>query len=668
MKKRQTSAWVQKIGAVGCAIMVFASTGFGFTVSAKTEKAVPEITLDFSSKEYETDRSVATVKTTAQSVNTVRDSIFGANTSWIDDGYGIWDSANNKPYGILLDKVKKSGVAHIRYPGGIEGDYLHWYETIGDVSKRVPQIDCFSTQYPTYDAYDGVRYPVTFGVDELFRFCNAADIKATVQLNAGNGTPQEAADYLNYVLKNFSKKKVDSFCIGNEICMSAERVDDVSVTKNPDDYINFCKQFFAKIGNDVTHDKDITLGVVGITPSHPLCAYRNWDIKVLDALAEKIDFIDVHIGYSYYSQDGADRNTSAKCFMASSKWIGSMIAEEKALIHKYAKNDADHIGIQISELGPNGGDYVRSVAGAVFLADLYNVILAEPQVTATDYLPLLNHYASAQLIGAMTYAGSGEDEYYWDNTVSYVFKMYADLIGKSVLETKVSGCQTFDADACGLVPAISDVDNASAAVYYDEKSGKGSIFLINRSLDKNESFSLSLPTSSAKISGVTELWNKDCMASNYYDNPRAVTLKNYKNYSTDAFGKLSVTTKPVSLVRVDFTCKDINVLAPKEVIKNSDGVRKTVDGEKQPGEKTAGNKTVQKTSEKTETVAEQAAAEKPVRRSKISAVIKKILKQTDYSKATKTLVIIIAVLFALFVAETGGAFGLVFYLKRKGRL
>lgn len=493
---------------------------------------------------------------TPLSVNTVKTSIFGANVSWIDEGYGLWSTKDNAPYSVMTEKVKNSGVQHLRYPGGIEGDYLHWNEIIGPLAERKPQIDCFSTEFPTFDGYDGVLYPVEFGVDEFFSVCEAADVGATVQLNAGTGTPEEAAGYIDYLIEKGYIDRVDSICVGNEVCMDNDKIEGVSVNKNPVDYSEFCKKVFELAGSGVVDSDDIVLGVIGITPSHPLCAYKTWDAVVLDSLADQIDFIDVHIGYSYYYQDeDTSDEDCVRCFMASSKWINSLIEEEESLIDRYAGDRADDIGIQMTECGPVGGKYPNSLAGSIFTADLYNTILRHPRVTAADYLPLLNHFASAQIIGACTFTGATATETYWDNCASHVFRWYTDQIGRDVLRTQLAGFGTFDAAAVGLIPDIEDAPDADVQAFYDEATGEGTVFVLNKS-DRNRSFDIQLPTGRASITKVTELWHENPLISNSYYEPQNVMPSFMDDYNGEFNGSIALTAKPISLVKIDFTADE----------------------------------------------------------------------------------------------------------------
>ena len=232
-----------------------------------------------------------------EAVNRIKSGIFGANTSYIGGGYGLYDEENRCFNDALLEKLTQSGVTHVRLPGGIEGDYFHWYECVGPVESRLAQINCFSSEYPTYTYKNGEPYDVLFGPDEWFELCRRTGSALTLQLNAGNGTPQEAADFVRYCLD--SGVEIESITVGNEVCMAAEKVAGIRVTKSADEY---------RLLDDETKrelaERGIPFGCIGIPASHPLNRERSWDSAVLKALGDKTDFIDVHIAYSPYYVSG----------------------------------------------------------------------------------------------------------------------------------------------------------------------------------------------------------------------------------------------------------------------------------------------------------------------------------------------------------------------------
>ncbi len=636
-------------------------------ITLGAERIVPkesskQITVDLSCKDSPNGTSSITAAITNESLNTVKTSLFGANDSWIDDGYGLWDAEKNEPYSVMLNKVRASGIYHLRYPGGTEGDYVHWYDIVGDVSERTPQLDVFSKDFPTYSKENGTLFQVTFGVDELYELCEKAGIKATIQLNAGTGSPKEAADYIAYIKKNGWLKLTDSFAIGNEVCLPLENLESIKVQKTPLEYINFCEELFDILGEDVVSDKDIQLGIIGMPASHPLSGNKNWDRQVIDALKGKIDFIDVHIGYAYYyNKNGESAEDCMKCFLAAGSWVKSLLEEEKATIAEYGGEHADDISIQICEWGPVGGSYPNSLGASLFVSDVLNVMLEEPKVSAADYLPLLNHYAAGNLIGANTYAAvTGGDEYYWNNCASYVYKWYSDLVGSDVLDVDISGCDTFSSVPVGELPAIENVDEGDVNVYYDESTGKGSMFILNRSLDKNLSYIINLPTDKAVISDITELWSEDPTKGNSWQEPNKVVPVSYEADKSE-FGTLKITTKPASLVKVEFQADDIELYIPIKNTENKPDGNKT-DGNsdrtepigKNPGSE---NKSGDKTQE------QNPGAEQEPNHNPVKNTIKRIRNYVADNLPVLLMIIVVEALTMFLLAEL--MFVLLHVIKRK---
>ncbi len=504
--------------------------------------------IDLLCGDYPTDGRRAAVNVTEEVLNTVNPLIFGDNLSYRGEGYGIWDAEENRPHEILMQKLKDSGITHLRYPGGCEGEYFHWYETIGPVEQRVPQIDPFSHEYPTYDTVRGSEYLTLLGFDEFMLICQEAGIPATISLNVSTGTPQEAVDWIHYAKEK--GYEVASWCLGNESHFAEDPVPGVSCTTTPEEYVEFCLEFFRLLGDEA---EGLTIGIECQPGSHPLGAYDDWDARVLPALGEYIDFVDVHIGYSYYFSSGEDDAAAVRGFMAGAKWIEGMIEEEKENIRRYAPAYYDRIGIQITEYGPVGGTHPNSLAGSLFLASLMHVMLSEEKLTAGNHLPMLNHYSAPNLLGSLTDLSVEGKEIFWDNTSTYVFRMYSAQQGRAVLNTQVSGSSTFTAGAVGLQPEINNVPMADAQVFYDEATGEGSLFVINRNQDMNTRMDVTLPFDKITVTGVTELWNESPVAKNTYANPEAVTLKIYEEFAgMTSEGVLSISAKPVSLLKIDF--------------------------------------------------------------------------------------------------------------------
>jgi len=122
--------------------------------------------------------------------------IFGQFAEHLGKGVyeGIWVGADSKipnTRGIRNDVVsalKAIKVPNIRWPGGCFADEYHWRKAIG-LQRQV-------TLNPNWG---GVIEPNTFGTHEFLDFIEQIGADAYISVNVGSGTPQEAAEWLEYL-------------------------------------------------------------------------------------------------------------------------------------------------------------------------------------------------------------------------------------------------------------------------------------------------------------------------------------------------------------------------------------------------------------------------------------------------------------------------------------
>jgi alpha-L-arabinofuranosidase len=126
--------------------------------------------------------------------------IFGQFAEHLGRGIyeGIWvgpDSSIPNTRGIRNDVVaalKELRVPNVRWPGGCFADEYHWRNGIGQIAERP------GTLNPNWG---GVIEPNTFGTHEFMDFVRQIGAEAYLSINVGSGTPQEAADWLEYMLQ-----------------------------------------------------------------------------------------------------------------------------------------------------------------------------------------------------------------------------------------------------------------------------------------------------------------------------------------------------------------------------------------------------------------------------------------------------------------------------------
>ena len=123
--------------------------------------------------------------------------IFGQFAEHLGTGIygGIWVGTDSKipnTNGIRNDVVaalKAIKVPNVRWPGGCFADEYHWEKGIGK-GKRPVTLN---------SNWGGVIEPNTFGTDEFMEFTRQVGTEAYVSANVGSSTPQETAEWLEYM-------------------------------------------------------------------------------------------------------------------------------------------------------------------------------------------------------------------------------------------------------------------------------------------------------------------------------------------------------------------------------------------------------------------------------------------------------------------------------------
>jgi alpha-N-arabinofuranosidase len=122
--------------------------------------------------------------------------IFGQFAEHLGQGVyeGVWvgpDSKIPNTRGIRNDVVnalKALKVPNVRWPGGCFADEYHWRKGIGP--RRAETLN---------PNWGGVVEPNSFGTHEFMDFLDQIGAEAYISVNVGSGTPQEAAEWLEYL-------------------------------------------------------------------------------------------------------------------------------------------------------------------------------------------------------------------------------------------------------------------------------------------------------------------------------------------------------------------------------------------------------------------------------------------------------------------------------------
>jgi len=88
----------------------------------------------------------------------------------------------------VIDMLKDSNLPLLRWPGGNFVSGYHWHNGIGPIDSRL------TIPNP---AWEGLEFNL-FGTDEFISFCQAVGCEPMICVNTGDGTPEEAREWVEY--------------------------------------------------------------------------------------------------------------------------------------------------------------------------------------------------------------------------------------------------------------------------------------------------------------------------------------------------------------------------------------------------------------------------------------------------------------------------------------
>jgi alpha-N-arabinofuranosidase len=476
--------------------------------------------------------------------------IFGQFAEHLGHGVyeGIWvgpDSKIPNTRGIRTDVVaalKALKVPNVRWPGGCFADEYHWRKGIGP--QRAVTLN---------PNWGGVIEPNTFGTREFMDFLDQIGAEAYISVNVGSGTPQEAAEWLEYMTTaqptTLAKEraanghpapyKVAFLGIGNESW-------DCGGNMTPDYYLSQMKIYsrFVRNFNPEQQDKQqmlkIAVGPGGDGPRWTdwteaiMKAYQHhtwsWDINGLSMHSYTVvrwppSLKSVGFGESEYAQ-----------ILKSTLDMEGLIAKHSAIMDKYDPQKkvalvVDEWGAWYAPLpGSNPGFLVQqnSLRDAILAALNLNIFARH-----ADRVRMAN---IAQMINVLQAMIMTDKEKMVLTPTYYVFKMYVPFQDATFMPvTFDAGTYTHGDISLPRVDAIAAKDTA------------GKLWLAITNLDPNQAIEIeaSLAGITAKSAAGETLTAPEVDSVNTFDAPHTVVPKPVS--AKVQGGKLALKLEPKSV-------------------------------------------------------------------------------------------------------------------------
>lgn len=377
----------------------------------------------------------------------------------------------------VLDLIKPLDMPLIRYPGGNFLSGYRWEDGIGPKDKRPVRLDL---------AWQALE-PNEFGTDEFMDFCKKAGTSPMMGVNLGTGTPQDAANLVEYCnfpggtyysdlrRKNGHEEPyaVKTWCLGNEmdgpwqIC-----------AKTAEAYATAARES-AKMMKLI--DPTIELVACG-SSNKEMPTFGTWERTVLRGCWKQVDYLSLH---QYYRNDDGD----VASFLAKNIEMDAFIREVADICReiKAEKNSDKDVYLSFDEWNVwyhwqnNGEASPLWTVGRRLEEEKYNFV--DALVVGCMINTLINNADTvkiaclAQLVNALAAIMTEPGGAAWAQTIYYPFALASQNGRGTALRAEVDA----DRYSCAINPAVPFVD-VSAVLSEDEKTV--TVFAVNRSLDE----------------------------------------------------------------------------------------------------------------------------------------------------------------------------------------
>ncbi|MEM2929445.1 MAG: alpha-L-arabinofuranosidase C-terminal domain-containing protein [Thermoproteota archaeon] len=430
---------------------------------------------------------------------------------------------NEKGYRLdVLHAIRDLNPLLVRWPGGNFASGYHWEDGVGPVSHRPRRFDmAWRAEEPNF-----------FGTDEFIEWCRLIGAEPLIVVNAGNGTPEEAARWVEYCNLNGGtchaslRRKygheepynVKLWGIGNELYGEWQ----IGSCKDGDE----CARRTLEFANEMRKvDPSIELVAVG-------CEDPEWNIEMVKGAGKCFDYLSVH----YY----APGNKPYKELVAVPVYIEQMLGNVYGLVEatrrKYGikheiKIAFDEWNVWYPEAREPLFTQVTRVRDAVFTGGILNTLQR-----LCNIVPISNFAQTVNVLPLIIAASDGRmiltPQY-------FVFKMYSDNKGVHVLRTLADSELYVHSEAGGYVPYV----DASATVSKD--GGTIYLYVLNRSENEDVELQVDFKGFTPK-SGVQQFISGESAEDrNTLEEPDRVRIEQARIEASD--GKVNIVLKPHSI-------------------------------------------------------------------------------------------------------------------------
>lgn len=449
-------------------------------------------------------------------------------TVWLDQCF-LFPADNVKGFDAdAIRAFKQAKLPLLRFPGGNFVSGYHWEDGIGPIDERPLR--------PNPAWHDVVEYNHV-GTDEYMALCREVGCEPLICVNAGNGTPEEAARWVEYCNGSISTPqgrrraanghpepyRVRYWEIGNEL-WGDWQIGHCTREEYPDRYRRFVQAMKAV---------DPTIEVIACGQD----AY--WNEPLIERCADILRSVSIHTLIAHSVPPDTPVERVYRSIAAFPVWYERHLAELGRQMAQRVKPPR----IAITELQIMTPHRVnnQTITEAIYLSGVINT-----SIRLGDLVELITHTAVMNHGGGLR----KHREFVWKNPVQLAHEMYIHLAERIPVGLTVTS-PTFSVSALHDLPAVEKAAYLDAVAVVHAAGTELSLMVTNRHPDTALTTDIVLHDFASRGTvTVHTLAGDSPTAQNSFEQPEAVRIVK----STVRAGKegLRYTFPPLSLTLLTF--------------------------------------------------------------------------------------------------------------------
>ena len=386
----------------------------------------------------------------------------GASLMPSDRRAGIWRE--------VYEHIEALKPPVIRYPGGCFADCYHFADGIGAIDER---------PYRRNRHWGGYT-DNSFGTDEFLALCEKLGCEPMICINFGSGTPQEAANWVEYCNGSadtaYGKMRAQNghpepyhvkyWDLGNELFGEWEIGHSSS-----EDYSRRYMEFYRQM-----KEKDDTI-VFMVCGGEGDCRSQDWNRMVKQVIGDHMDVLCLHM-YALKSMEGKRfRNEDIYYAVAGSVKKYEEILQESWHVMNDGTEKQKLLAVTEYNLGTIIDSYrEQTLEAAIFNAGMLNMFLRNAEkLLLCNYSDLVNGWPGGCIVS--------RDGHAFGTASYYALKLYAESDLGTILEIETDSPVYDTEEQIGNIEPLSAVPVVDAAAGINS-AGEQIYFVVNRSLEE----------------------------------------------------------------------------------------------------------------------------------------------------------------------------------------